>query len=189
MKRFLKYITTVFVIVTIISKTTSFAYSLNGHKISSPIKFVMHNDFDYTTFMNFNHGLAKWNGQAGKTIMTRNSSIKHSKNDYPATDGQSSVYRKAVDTSDYLAQASYRTVNNSVITEADINVNVSNSFSNGSDPNTFDIYSILMHEAGHVAGLSHSKTRKAIMYESFRVGEQRRNLNSDDINGINRIYK
>ncbi|KAL0435356.1 UNVERIFIED_CONTAM: Metalloendoproteinase 1 [Sesamum radiatum] len=52
---------------------------------------------------------------------------------------------------------------------------------------SFDLQTVGLHELGHILGLGHSTDRKASMYAYFEHGE-RRDLNDDDIRGIQTLY-
>ncbi|KAE8664371.1 Metalloendoproteinase 1 [Hibiscus syriacus] len=48
--------------------------------------------------------------------------------------------------------------------------------------------SVAVHEIGHVLGLGHSQDGNAIMFPSFQVGNTKKNLGQDDINGLHALY-
>lgn len=54
--------------------------------------------------------------------------------------------------------------------------------------NQYDVESVGVHELGHVLGLDHTGISAAVMYGSIGWWETKRNLYSDDINGIIAIY-
>ncbi|KAG6423936.1 hypothetical protein SASPL_114344 [Salvia splendens] len=51
----------------------------------------------------------------------------------------------------------------------------------------FDLWSISLHEIGHLLGLQHSTVEAAIMYPTFSRGETK-DLDQDDIQGIKALY-
>jgi Matrixin/Putative peptidoglycan binding domain len=53
-------------------------------------------------------------------------------------------------------------------------------------PTGIDLLTVAIHELGHGLGLDHSNVRSAVMFASY--GGPRRELNSDDVNGIRAIY-
>lgn len=162
-------------------------YALKGWKVTTPKTFIMHRNFDSLTVTNFNHALAKWNAQAGKLLMSRSPNSKHSSTNYPSEDGNNYVYRINAG-QEYLAETTTYYVDGRV-TEADINVNISYPYANSGHPGLYDIYTVLLHESGHVAGLDHSEYSNAVMYKSVEAGTEKRNLHFDDRDGINAIYK
>ena len=76
---------------------------------------------------------------------------------------------------------------NNQLIEADVCMNgnptVGWSTNGGLD---IDLETVVLHELGHVAALGHSRSRRAVMYRSYL--EVRRDLHSDDINGISFLY-
>ncbi|KAL0459155.1 UNVERIFIED_CONTAM: Metalloendoproteinase 1 [Sesamum latifolium] len=52
---------------------------------------------------------------------------------------------------------------------------------------SFDLQTVALHELGHILGLGHSTDRKASMFAYFEHGESR-DLNDDDIRGIQTLY-
>jgi hypothetical protein len=66
----------------------------------------------------------------------------------------------------------------------DFNFNTALSFNINSN---YDLQTVSIHEIGHALGLSHSSVSTANMYPSYKTIQ--RALTSDDINGIQAIYK
>jgi MYXO-CTERM domain-containing protein len=55
--------------------------------------------------------------------------------------------------------------------------------------NSFDLASVVTHEAGHFFGLAHATSTTATMYASYKPGTTAlRTLSADDVNGICEIY-
>jgi hypothetical protein len=96
----------------------------------------------------------------------------------------SSIYTLALTTVSYG-------VNDGVIFEAYTEVNTAQyPFSIQTPPatGTYDLQSILTHEAGHFLGLAHSPDPSAVMYYSIVPEEVRTTLTADDVAGICAIY-
>jgi hypothetical protein len=60
-------------------------------------------------------------------------------------------------------------------------------FSDDLRPRTFDVYTVVLHEMGHVLGLDHVNKRNTIMYP-FIAEAERKFLSNDDIKGVRAIY-
>ena len=71
------------------------------------------------------------------------------------------------------------------IDEADIALNTSFTWATDGT-NHYDIETVMLHENGHVLGLSHSSYSQAVMYTSYHG--VLRVLHSDDIAGISSLY-
>jgi hypothetical protein len=55
--------------------------------------------------------------------------------------------------------------------------------------NHYDLWSTVLHEMGHAAGLGHTQDTSAVMYASLKAGHQRRTLTDDDIAGLEAGYR
>lgn len=165
------------------------AYSLDPYKIVNKIHFIPYTGFGTTSISHFNEALYQWNYYAGKTLMTRDPSVRHSKTDYPKTDGKNYIYKLNIFSTAYVAESTivYNT-STRVVVEADINFNMSYKFANlvanGSHIGCYDVWSVFIHEAGHVAGLDHSSYSAAVMYPSLIKSVLRRYPTDDDKRGI-----
>ncbi|KAK0592603.1 hypothetical protein LWI29_022124 [Acer saccharum] len=64
-------------------------------------------------------------------------------------------------------------------------------WSSNSNPglDELDLESVALHEIGHVLGLGHETgLREAVMYPTISYGQTKRDLNDDDIQGIQTLY-
>lgn len=79
-------------------------------------------------------------------------------------------------------------VGQSEITDADMKLNNNVTWSNSGAFNTFDVESVVLHEAGHFIGLDHSNTVSSVMYPSVAPGEIKRTLAQIDIQDTCQVY-
>ncbi|KAL5722480.1 hypothetical protein ACHQM5_005996 [Ranunculus cassubicifolius] len=63
------------------------------------------------------------------------------------------------------------------------------SWSTNPSPNEIDLESVAVHEIGHLLGLDHSEVREAVMFSGISPGVTKRDLASDDIQGIRTLYR
>eukprot|EP00257_Ricinus_communis_P012138 XP_002533939.2 metalloendoproteinase 3-MMP [Ricinus communis] len=62
------------------------------------------------------------------------------------------------------------------------------NWSENPEANEVDLESVAVHEIGHLLGLHHSDDPNAVMYATFRYGITKRDLDSDDVQGIRALY-
>ncbi|WCJ35746.1 matrix metalloproteinase [Euphorbia peplus] len=62
------------------------------------------------------------------------------------------------------------------------------TWSENPEPTEVDLESVAVHEIGHLLGLDHSEDPNAIMYATFAYGITKRELATDDIQGIRALY-
>jgi hypothetical protein len=74
------------------------------------------------------------------------------------------------------------------IFDADMELNNNVSWSNTGASASFDIQSVVLHEAGHFLGLAHSTATNAIMYPSIPPGTAKRVLQAPDLNDVCAVY-
>lgn len=56
-------------------------------------------------------------------------------------------------------------------------------------PGHYDLWSTVLHEVGHAAGLGHTDDATAVMYASLKAGTQKRTLTEDDVAGLEAAYR
>ncbi|GFQ02771.1 metalloendoproteinase 1 [Phtheirospermum japonicum] len=69
-----------------------------------------------------------------------------------------------------------------------LHFDVEESWATYAQKGQIDIQTVALHELGHVLGLAHSQDPKAVMFPSIGPGEKK-DLSSDDIEGIRALYK
>jgi hypothetical protein len=100
-------------------------------------------------------------------------------------DGQNTVGWKAQSGSILAVTCTWHL--NGVAQEFDMEFDPQWNWTTGS-PIQVDLQSVAAHEFGHAAGLGHSADSSAVMYFSYSVGTNKRNLHQDDIDGLVAIY-
>jgi hypothetical protein len=80
--------------------------------------------------------------------------------------------------------------NRAFIAESDIAINPKERVATDGREDAADLQNVLVHEAGHAFGLSHSGIASATMFPYTRYGETtKRALDTDDVAGIKAIYE
>lgn len=196
MRKKFRKILAVFVCVALFFSvvTTAYAsgYGLLNHVIDTPIAFVPHSGFNSTSVAHMDEAIGKWNTAIGEYAMFIVYSWTHLEaTGYPNKDGLNYIYRMDVG-EDYLAQC-YFWWNGLTgkLTQCDININMYYSWANGAVQNSYDLYSVFLHETGHTAGLADiydDAYQSVVMYGYSDPNTMKRNLTSYDIAGINELY-
>ncbi len=86
-----------------------------------------------------------------------------------------------------LTITSYTTADN-LIVDADMELNNNITWSDAQAANTFDPESVILHEAGHFAGLAHSPGGSAVMFAIVNPATNKRVLTQYDQNDICNVY-
>lgn len=178
--------------LTLASITTpALAYKPLGFKITSTITFVPYRGFTSTSIAHMGEAVGKWNTAAGSTLMKISSSTHSLTTGYPNTnDRKNYIYRIDVGPG-YVGECCYVYSADGVLRQADININVYYPFANSAQPGCYDLYSTFVHEIGHAVGLADlydSAYSSSLMYYKGSPGVEKRNLTTDEINGIRSIY-
>lgn len=171
------------------------AYSFNGAKITSPMVFYAYSGFGSTTKSHMRSAALQWNAlidDFAPLVMSTSTHSISSGDTFYQPDGKNCIYRFEAGTQ-YVAQTRL-TIVSAVLTEFDININVSHSWANSAQPNCYDVYSIMLHELGHAMGLadlydgSGLSYDTAVMWYKAYQNSTKRELKQDDINGIAAKY-
>lgn len=86
-----------------------------------------------------------------------------------------------------LTTTTYYTANSEIF-DADMELNNNVTWSDNLAANTYDAESVILHEAGHFLGLSHSLSATAVMYRITNRAESKRVLSSLDEADVCRVY-
>ncbi len=79
-------------------------------------------------------------------------------------------------------------VSDSWIFDADMEMNNNLSWSASPSASQYDPMTVIVHEAGHFAGLAHSGLGSAVMYAYVTSGSTKRSLAANDVNDICTVY-
>jgi hypothetical protein len=74
------------------------------------------------------------------------------------------------------------------ITDGDMKLNNNVTWSNSGGFNTFDLESVVLHEAGHFIGIDHTSSLASVMYPATADGEIKRTLAPIDIQEVCQVY-
>ena len=173
---------------------TSITDFMNGRRIpgNTRITFIPHSDFGTTTISHMNEALWEWNHNLPSGIegIYRDPVVRHSATNYPTKDGINRIYRKNIYSTEYVGQATWYTVNG-ITTEADINLNMYYNWANSAKPNAFDVWTVFLHEAGHLYGLCDvydSVYSNRVMYGIASTNSTKRSLTSAEVHVLQNIY-
>ena len=86
-----------------------------------------------------------------------------------------------------VTTTSYYT-SNSEIFDADMELNNGVPWSDTLAANTYDMESVVLHEAGHFLGLNHTASASAVMYPDVNFAASKRVLNALDTNDVCTVY-
>lgn len=118
----------------------------------------------YTTM---NTAFVKSNGAAGVYNIALWPEMVHSSVDFPnLSDGLNKIYTVSDPNADYVG-LTYCTYSNGYLLESDINLNMAFPFSVSGSSDSFDLVSVLMHELGHVSGLSDTYADSDVNYVMY----------------------
>ncbi|MFO0597727.1 MAG: matrixin family metalloprotease [Myxococcaceae bacterium] len=87
-----------------------------------------------------------------------------------------------------LTTTTYFTSNHEIF-DGDMEINNNITWSETAAANTYDLFSVTVHEAGHFLGLNHTTTSSVpVMYPTVSLGTAKRSLTSIDENDVCTVY-
>ena len=86
-----------------------------------------------------------------------------------------------------VTTTSYYTANNEIF-DGDMEMNNNVAWSDNLAGSTYDMESVVIHEAGHFLGLNHTSSAGAVMYADVNFSESKRVLASLDTNDVCTVY-
>ncbi len=185
----------IFAIITALMLSTIFiqaqAYTLHGRRLEKKLVFVPYKSFGSTTISHFNEAFWEWNKECDIYQLKRTTTT-HSDTDYYTSASPTNKIYKVFNSSDNAPASAMIKCNISSpydkVESASININPYRPLSNGAAANTYDVWTIFIHEAGHILGFNHSSLYYSVM-NVYPAGTINRYLSSSDIDGINYLYK
>lgn len=165
------------------------AYTLTGWKLCKKINFIPYSEIGSTSISHFNEALYQWNKECSVYTMTRDPKVRHSYTDFYKTDTtHNRIYRvrNPDDRAPGCTNTTYNMTTKQVVS-ADINLNTYFHMSNYQQDGYFDVWTVFIHEAGHVLGFDHSSLDSVM--NTYPEGTIKRMLTADDKAGINYLYK
>lgn len=169
------------------------AYAKNGRHLESTLTFIPYVGFGLTSRNHMTYAATAWNNCVSDFSPITVSTFTHSDaTGYPTPDNNNYIYRSDAG-EDYVAiTASWAT--NGITYECDININTYHAWANSAKPGCYDLYSVILHEFGHVMGLADLRDSTlysydtSVMWYAAMVNSAKRSPLADDIAGIDDIY-
>jgi hypothetical protein len=177
---------------------SAFAYNIwygggfGPHPTSTTVRPL--STFDSASKTAFINAASQWSNAGAGNLVSIGSDTSNTS--YPNDNNQNEVTKGARGSNDYLMQCNATSTSlvwnglywSNTIFEADIDVNTSYAWGNGS-ATLYDIGQVFTHELGHLLGLDHSNVSGATMWSGSAPGETyKRSIEQDDIDGILNIY-
>lgn len=160
-------------------------------KIDLPVRLYVHQSVPLSEHPEIEGDLKAaaeaWNRLLGKEVI-RIEGFGVGGSSVPVRDGYSIIYWMSQWEPERFQEQARTTIywTGSQIYEADvrINSNYKMGFGQGVSPQTVDFRSLMIHEFGHVLGLSHIHSEGSVMQVHLKEGLERRQIGEEDRNNI-----
>ncbi len=165
-----------------------------GTKLSGTSIFVLvpHSTFGTTTIKHMNDAAYEWNKHlpSGVSGLYRDPTNRHSTSNYPTCDSNNRIYKVNTYSTDYVAQTTIWSLNGIVI-EADMNINLYYSWANSAMAGHYDVWSVFLHEAGHIFGfrdIYDAEYSNRVMYAYASMGTTKRSVTAAESTLLKQLY-
>ncbi len=174
-------------------ESCNFVQNSSAQRVSwgdhTPVTLYVDRSFPAELFGAIEQAVEQWNSARGRGLIKIGGWINSSSG--PARDGANVIYWM----SSWEADRPYEQARTTVywagdrIYEADIRVNAKNfRYSMGAYGGTVDVVSLLVHEFGHVLGLTHTDLHGSVMAKSLANATERRVPSPTDIDSLKCEY-
>ena len=189
-----KYIVYIMIMVFLIPNIIS-AYSIVFSRgiEDRPAYVICYYDFASETFNAIEDACDEWNTYIWLSAVIKSSNT-HTTTNYPIDDGNNYISKGYRGIYSYLAETTVYpdSLDYDAIESADIDLNVSFSYSNNGSPYDYNVQNVITHELGHLLGLNDQYSsfyEETTMYGYIDPGETKKStLEDDDIDGLEAIY-
>ena len=169
-----------------------FFTSTHDLDIPRPISFKIWTGFETATKNAIYYATQTWNNQLGfEAVNTYPFNNGYSISTTPIQDGINAVSGYNVGTNQYLMTTQYHP-DRTGPTEIDICINKDQPWANSAQSGKYDVQSVIVHELGHVLGLSHKYEDFAVDWSMYGIGTKNsikgRSLHQGDKNCLDDLY-
>lgn len=195
--RRIKVLLSLVLVIILIAPIPAQAYVFHTWMIRGSETFIPTSSFTTTSNTHVSSAFSQWNYYVNTGSIFYKSSQTHTKTNFSSrdarNDGINRIY-KVPNTTDFAyvgrTEVTLAAGSSVIITDIDININAAMPFANSGKTGSYDFWSIMLHEAGHAAGIDHSQHGfdSSIMHPRVDTGVERRTLFPDDIHGIRIKY-
>lgn len=175
--------------VSLLTIPTSAAEEMRSWKLMKTLTLLPYKGFGSTTLSHFNEAFWQWNKECSTYSLQRSLTTHEDTDFYIIMNGtgglpQNKIYKASRwnNSSPGVAHIACNTSSTEVVS-ASINLNPTQPLSNGADSNAYDVWTVIIHEAGHILGFGHSD-RDSVMKVTPK-GTINRYLSSYDRNRLN----
>lgn len=159
-----------------------------GYKLFTEIRYIPHEGYGTTSISHINEALYQWNEAMDDWLLSRDPVTRTDYTDYPKQDGINKIYHQTAFAPVYVGENTLYFGVDTII-ESDININMYYAWANSAQPGKYDVWSVILHEAGHTIGLDdHEADSSSVMYYKVYTNSTKRYLSSLDKFAVDYLY-